>query len=519
MTPKNIPHCLISRQENLSKKINNSDIFFSQRESYEKVQARKLFRDFYRLKRGHQRINLKNPDAWAAFVYDQLHPTYRKTFDFMRMLEIIGQKQQKSKKKKKKDYKRGIIFISDKALAKSMGYSLATAERHIKKLCKYGLLWRHSYHPPKIACGGTERVMCTYMNTAVFREKHIHKFRKWAPLNARCINSFNQYNQEIIRYQEEFCREEREETERQIAIEKARYDDQIAYQMLENGIHEVLGEDEGSISQNPRRGSKAIYIQSNSTVFEESNTQRIQYQGLQLVQSPIEVDETERIRSLETEIIDQWLKSTKISCPNQALKSIQNDRTKQLEVIDAMCVRQHWLKDHRNEIIRAFNALWTLKHDLHGKNIQKNMVEYAIHVVRKGYLGELEDRVYRTEKKAASTYQDYPKLLPKLRWDEPNYPPEPWAANDLCTGLSRSLALELWKEHRNVLEKMGIQITPYAIEYGSDVAYTKVEYTNPMIYRELVLRAYNYGYLEVKDFLLSRIKPNSIEQRMDSMST
>lgn len=491
MTRISLSHSPNFLQTPLSKK---GDFFHSSKNASIK---RERYRQFFQLKRGHHRINLKNPHAWASFVYHELQQTYRNTFDFLRSLEIFNNK-------KKSD---GWIYISDMKLAQLMGYSLRTAERHIKRLVDCGLLWRHTYKRSKIAKGGSERVMCTYMNIDQFREKHIHKYRKWNPLHKKCIHSFNQYNQDIIRYQQEFCREELEETALQIASEKARNEceinDQKAYQILESGINDLLYEDDGCISDHPLRGNTAIYIQENSPVFHHQLVERIGQKGYD---PPLRVSDEERTRSLETEIIDQWLKSTRISCPNHALASIERDRTKQLQVIDAMCERQSWLKDKREMILRAFKAVWTLKHDLRGKCLRKNLIEYAIHAATRGYVQELENRVFKERKTKDDKHHHYSNLLPHLRWDETAYPPPQFAYQSEQYQLAKNLSYELWQKHRETLQKMNIAINEHGIEYLSDTSHVKVKYTDPKIFYELVLRAFNYGYLEIKEFLLFRLK-------------
>lgn len=485
MTPTSLSQTPNFKQSPLSKKGKNC---------YSKENS-KLFR----LKACSRNINYKDPLAWAVYIYGTLPKPIQRVFDYLRKLETCRRTK-------------GYIFIEDETIGKRLGYKdKKTVQKYIKHLVKVGLLWRHRYYPPREAAKGSKRFMCTFLNIDQFRQKQIGKYRRVGVLHKKCIQSFEKYVQYMKDQSTNFMREEMEETQAEIDANEARNElnyqreknDRKAYAELSNHVHHALYENAASITQFSLRDKYDTTIYNNS-----SNSFSFGQDGLVYL-PPMSIAGS----VWDAMDIANWLKTEPIHIPNEILQSdlVERSKERQLQILEMACKKQRLLRHKKQEVIRAFNALWTLKHDFQKKNIKKDMISYSIHAALNDYVEDLEKKVEKAQSQAVIP-NDYTPLLDYLKWDDCRYP-ELHTLTGRMYSLCKELSLEVKNKFTEQLEYLKVEIDEWGITYLSNNSCAKLLYKHAHIYKELVYRSHNFGCPEIKQYLLEKIRPDYVADK------
>lgn len=399
----------------------------------------------FHLKASSRNINYKDPLAWAVYEYLQLPERIRKTFDYLRRLETYSGGK-------------GYIFPENKTIARKMKYSEKTAERHIKHLVDVGLLWRHSYHPPRIANKGIKRVMCTFLNIDQFRIKKICRFRKFGVLHKKCIQSFEKYVRYMKHQSTNFMREEMEEIQAEIDANEARNEfnyqkeknDRKAYAELSNHMHHSLYENEGCMSDVSLRDKYDNTIYNNSLNF-----------GIKQHQSYQTIDDHPLIARYQ----------------GRANNSLISPQREMELAIDQMCLTQPQFIGKKQMLHHNFRKAWALKYDS-GLQFNKSPLHLAAHATIHGYdLKYGEKRAETIQSKPADYYYE---LYPCLRFGDYSYEPEP--LNKQMASKVRQLLHEVNDRFVDQLKEAGYTIGEYDIEKSDLMSVVKIKYDNPYIF-------------------------------------
>lgn len=223
----------------------------------------------------------------------------------------------------------------------------------------------------------------------------------------------------------------------------------------------------------------------------------------------LNVPKEEKKRALGTQNITEWLEKGSIHVPEEALGDVIRDRTTQLATISAICQRQPWLYGRKAEVVRAFGAIWSLRHDYKSKDIRKNMVSYAIHACLNGYVDDLVARVSQEKDAIKTKTKSYDALMGYLRWGECSDPASAPTLTGRPYAMARDLAAEVGEACKDELAEMNISVEQWGIRYTTSCSDVVVPYKDAYVFSEMVLRAHRYAMPKVKDFLLSKLKPCS----------